>query len=851
MADIELEELTLIIDDVLEELDDETLYQLTGHGEVSEGMEVDAAEEEVNVNEMNTGVRRRFNPTEPFQRLQIEDLPRAERGRVMDYIFQSALRQPMHMREQFVSKALAAAGVALTASAGAAAISRIKEKGLTLPGSDYVGPGNDIKVDAERHGADVVAKEHDVEYDKLIEKAQLGQITQEQFEYEVHRLDAKAILDFEKDFAESGNWQSFIGKYGLMFKKSVEGKLGRVLYPPYRRDKDKAEKDKPLVENKVDSMPPPGKKQTPTEEEEPPKKKQAKAKDWKAIRKINESRKLNKELVKATEDAEKQDAERQSGGSSTSTSSPQTSTMGDRREEEQQSSQGTEEAMDTSGATDADVGATRAGGHGGGAPQGHKGAGAGKLRMYRAPKVNSTSRVYSHVYTGRTWGLQWKRDSAAYISADKTLNGTEHLVLTSMNYLPVDCLGFYMTGAEYNDLPWHCSVRSVHVKVDLLGITSSFETGSSVSNTASTTFYADMYKSIGLNMQYPLKPVKPAFTGATMAVASTSAPQPADIQAWNTALPTENNQSYTIPATMLPIESPLYAQIGFFDVSYGTGQGTTPEYDYFFRHSPMVLDGHVTKFNAHEAVGTNIISYSYTPKDGTVKRPMSAKPLIRGLSANHTNNAVYTHSYMTMPADNINPTLNTINLVPWSGVEDTTSNAVGGFDNLYIGEARPRWDTEHRMQFIEKVNARGDYWSTPHEAHPEQPSVTFGLAPVYANAPGSTNNNAINCCATFRVQTFIEIIEHRDYFNYQGARLLPHTNSYASIYGANNAQGNYLSTQHYTTAKAQFPTGAFNLTTAVPTFIESKEAPKHVIREGIPTEGPVTRSKAKSKVFGK
>lgn len=131
-----------------------------------------------------------------------------------------------------------AAGAAVTGGAvglgalTAAAVNRFKEKGATLPGTDYVGPGNNINIDAPRSASDAIAKEHDINYRDLLNAANAGQITVKQFAAVLDHFDNKAIQQFAENFHNSGEWQSFVGRWGLYFKNRIERVTG-PLYPTF------------------------------------------------------------------------------------------------------------------------------------------------------------------------------------------------------------------------------------------------------------------------------------------------------------------------------------------------------------------------------------------------------------------------------------------------------------------------------------------------------------------------------------------------------------------------------------------------------------------------------------------
>lgn len=124
-------------------------------------------------------------------------------------------------------------GGAALAVGGKALYDRISEKGAVLPNSEFIGPGNPIHIGAAKNPAEQAAKEHDVNYTNLIEYAKLHEISQKDFTERVHQFDQSAIEEFEQDWKETGNWHSFVGKYGLKAKQAVEKLYGAAIYPKH------------------------------------------------------------------------------------------------------------------------------------------------------------------------------------------------------------------------------------------------------------------------------------------------------------------------------------------------------------------------------------------------------------------------------------------------------------------------------------------------------------------------------------------------------------------------------------------------------------------------------------------
>lgn len=126
-------------------------------------------------------------------------------------------------------------GGAIGAAAGGAieAVTSGPYGGVTLPGSDYIGPGNKVLPGAARFTADQIAKEHDVTYAEIIRRAQQGKYENEdQFYAAVHQADLDAENAFLEDWQKHGSIYGLVGAYGLKFKYLVGDKL--ISYPAYK-----------------------------------------------------------------------------------------------------------------------------------------------------------------------------------------------------------------------------------------------------------------------------------------------------------------------------------------------------------------------------------------------------------------------------------------------------------------------------------------------------------------------------------------------------------------------------------------------------------------------------------------
>nr|QTZ83149.1 MAG: hypothetical protein 2 [Emberiza rustica ambidensovirus] len=113
---------------------------------------------------------------------------------------------------------LGATAIAGGAIAAKKIIDRVEEKGLTLPNSDFIGPGNPIPIGAAKNPSDQIAKEHDVAYQNA------------KHVDDIKKADLEAIKAFNTEYSKSGDTYAKVGEIGLNIKSKIEEHIG-VQYP--------------------------------------------------------------------------------------------------------------------------------------------------------------------------------------------------------------------------------------------------------------------------------------------------------------------------------------------------------------------------------------------------------------------------------------------------------------------------------------------------------------------------------------------------------------------------------------------------------------------------------------------
>lgn len=90
---------------------------------------------------------------------------------------------------------------------------------LIWPGYKYLGPGNSLDSGTPVNEADLIAKQHDHEYNSA------------QTREDIFDSDQKAISDFRDSFIEQPSAGAAAGYIGLSIKHFAEKNLGKTIYP--------------------------------------------------------------------------------------------------------------------------------------------------------------------------------------------------------------------------------------------------------------------------------------------------------------------------------------------------------------------------------------------------------------------------------------------------------------------------------------------------------------------------------------------------------------------------------------------------------------------------------------------
>lgn len=118
---------------------------------------------------------------------------------------------------------------------------------------------------------------------------------------------------------------------------------------------------------------------------------------------------------------------------------------------------------------------------------------------------NNTPSTFRRSTTSTVGHLNFTKSRVMYsygYSTELITEATERVITTPMALIPVDFLPFYISEAEFMMLPVNCKVDEVWCTVTPIGTRTAFDTGSTLSGTATSEYIPIGLKYIGLNLDF-------------------------------------------------------------------------------------------------------------------------------------------------------------------------------------------------------------------------------------------------------------------------------------------------------------------------------------------------------------
>lgn len=101
-----------------------------------------------------------------------------------------------------------------------------KKRGLTLPGSKYIGPGNDLDLGEPTNQVDALARLHDIAYSKASSYNDIA-LADDNFLSDLENVAPQSVAEFLHKRAAS---------LGINFKRAVESQIGGI-YPSFKKQR--------------------------------------------------------------------------------------------------------------------------------------------------------------------------------------------------------------------------------------------------------------------------------------------------------------------------------------------------------------------------------------------------------------------------------------------------------------------------------------------------------------------------------------------------------------------------------------------------------------------------------------
>lgn len=468
-----------------------------------------------------------------------------------------------------------------------------------LPYHRYVGPGNNIYNGEPVDIDDAIAQKHDIAYSKA------------KTWNEIIKADNEAISSFNADFFETYNIHSLIGSIGLQTKVLTEKILGPI-YPVMSKEyhDNKNRKGKPYQLSEA----------------------QLRWRDENYRRHGHSivARKPHNWLT-PPEITEPSQHDSQAGSSDEPNSKiarldspPYTPDTAITPDIQSQGSSSSSDIMDTDMV---DAGQVEGGGSKGksknlgksSANLSHGGGGGEhieEVRISRSLMPHGTYVTYNNSRLITTWGY------ATVDIVKGTVGSTaRHLIGTSLAYLPVDYVPWYLSPAEYEVLPFGSKIVECKVQVFPQGTRVSFDTGTTLTGAANATHTVFGHHVIGLNHKVykrevtyttdaatPMKPT--AFVEVT--------PNDIIVKLWGE---TASNTAIT----NFPCSYNMIRHLGI----YGAMIENTQTGNMGGNNSALQrLDAYVDMYNYNSVINSCIVNYSYKPKAGYLSYPAQYQPLL-------------------------------------------------------------------------------------------------------------------------------------------------------------------------------------------------------------------------------
>lgn len=356
--------------------------------------------------------------------------------------------------------------------------------------------------------------------------------------------------------------------------------------------------------------------------------------------------------------------------------------------------------------------------------QGSGSTGEQSIKMYKSMGAihDGNKILIHHAHMFYVWGCAWKNFDVKF--PNQTVSPATRRV-TSAVQLARNELLYYMSPAEFKNLPPNCTVNKIGLRVTPIATEASFATGSTVSGFASLKHAEFGIVNKGMNLDVMLEPVNIEI-GQDMIISDIKTESAISEILWGKADMSDfpaclgvgrnfpNYDSIILPKKDFSKTNNIWSD----SVEFGT----------------VDLASQYTKFNMNEAISTGKhFDWVYTPKIGTIKMNKKAHGVMK-----KGDQFIIGSEYLPM------------------GIQEVVDQDNFSRKDWKYGPLSVKDNTDYLSSVVEH-----GYWSgqlNRHNSAPRVPSFSFGLLPIPTNVPQTGTNTYVNAKTTFMLETFIEIV---------------------------------------------------------------------------------------------
>ncbi|XP_073979997.1 uncharacterized protein isoform X1 [Rhodnius prolixus] len=357
------------------------------------------------------------------------------------------------------------------------------------------------------------------------------------------------------------------------------------------------------------------------------------------------------------------------------------------------------------------------------------------IRYISAAKAGMAHFAFEHVHLINTWGNAYK------VATPGTEFKTK-VMLTSLACLPVSAVCFWMSYAEYKNLPDGTRIVRVECIVTPKGFKTSFDTGTSITSSANNTQGVFGQCAVGLNNKLMIRNYEiERNTTAPMVIDNFNVPKTHDIseRLWGHHM-YDDNYDVSIP-TCMGISRALKLYAGILQPYKDTDKNKQVSAGW------PELNKHLKMYNYLDHIDIPVVHYHYDIKTNVLKAKQTQIDI---------DDAA--HHECIMGGEDISLYKGKVDKEAFTITRINKLNSIKRTENSYDNYIKECVEQCHSVTILDH---------TPPNSGHAQPSLHIGILPIQSNAPDKELQEYVTACATWEVKTRIELVTdyNQDYIH--------------------------------------------------------------------------------------